>query len=123
MKLQDLDLSNFAKIRDDVYFGVMTFRDYASFIKDKVKCTDKTIVNNAELNAVIYNKKDNDEIIGYTVNLFVTENEIIVFDNFTTLTILNLEDRFMDNKLCIRVYTGSLENARKMFMQYRSQER
>jgi len=35
MKIQDIDLTNFEKITENHYFGIMTFGEYISLIKSK----------------------------------------------------------------------------------------
>jgi len=118
-----IDLSKFDKIKDNHYFGVMKFRDYISLVKDKINCTDENIINWAELKAIEYNKKkDIDDIPpGIIVSVFISEDNIEILDNANTLMILNLDERFLDNKLCIRVFTGSLEEARMIVMALNSQ--
>ena len=120
-----IDLSKFDKIKDNHYFGVMTFRKYISLVKDKFNCADENIINWAELKAIEYNKKkdikDINDIPGIIVSVFISENNIEILDNANTLMILNLNERFLDNKLCIRVFTGSLEEARMIVMALNSQ--
>jgi len=117
-----IDLSKFDKIKDNHYFGVITFRDYISLVKDKINCTDESIIEWAELKVIEYNKKkDIDDIPGIIVSVFVSEDNIEILDNAITLMILNLDERFLDNKLCIRVFTGSLEEARMIVMALNSQ--
>ena len=117
-----IDLNKFDKIKDNHYFGVMTFRDYISLIKDKINCIDESIINWAELKAIEYNKKkDVNDIPGIIVSVFVSEDNIEILDNANTLMILNLDGRILNNKLCIRVFTGSLEEARMIVMALNSQ--
>jgi len=120
-----INLSKFDKIKDNHYFGVMTFREYISLVKDKIDCTDESIIEWAELKAIKYNKKKDidyiDDIPGIIVSVFISEDNIEILDKANTLMILNLDERFLDNKLCIRVFTGSLEEARMIVMALNSQ--
>jgi len=114
-----IKLSNFKKVKDDVHIGSMTFREYISFAKEKVIYNpDKSIVQNAELKAIEYNRNaESNEIIPTpSVNLFMIEldNTLAIFDVFTTVMILSLEERFMDNELVIIFHkVFSFEQARR----------
>lgn len=121
MRKTTLDLKNldFEKISDNHYFGTMTFRDYLLSAKENViKESDRTIVYKAELEATKYNNDTEiSEIFISPVSVFITEDGILIFDVFTTRMIFDLEERFMDNKLGVNVYTVSLAEARKIIMQ------
>jgi len=117
-----IDLNKFDKIKDNHYFGVMTFRDYISLVKSKFNCTDENIINWAELKAIKHNRdKDINDIPGIIISVFISDNDIEILDNAITLMLFNLEERFLDNKLCIRVFTGSLEEAKMLFIALNSQ--
>lgn len=116
MKKQNLDLTNYEKISDNHYFGTMTFKDYISFAKGKViKEKDNTIVHNAKLEAIKYNNDiNNSEISISPTDVFISEDGIQIFDVFTIRMIFDLEERFMNNKLGINVYTVCTIDARVM---------
>jgi len=124
MKLEDFNFSRLEEISENHYLGVATFRDYVLLMKDKVECDNNHIIDLAESKAKYHNNdKENNNVFIPPVNLFLTEVGLILFDNFATLMILNLEERFMNNELIVIIYTVSLEKARKLHMQLRDEKR
>jgi len=124
MKLEDFNFSRLEEISENHYLGVTTFRDYVLLMKDKVECDNNHIIDLAESKAKYHNNdKENNNVFIPPVNLFLTEVGLILFDNFATLMILNLEERFMNNELIVIIYTVSLEKARKLHMQLRNEKR
>ena len=124
MKLEDFNFSRLEEISENHYLGVTTFRDYVLLMKDKVECDNNHIIDLAESKAKYHNNdKENNNVFIPPVNLFLTEVGLILFDNFATLMILNLEERFMNNELIVVIYTVSLEKARKLHMQLRNEKR
>ena len=124
MKLEDFNFSRLEEISENHYLGVTTFRDYVLLMKDKVECDNNHIIDLAESKAKYHNNdKENNNVFIPPVNLFLTEVGLILFDNFATLMILNLEERFMNNELIVVIYTVSLEKARKLHMQLRDEKR
>ena len=124
MKLEDFNFSRLEEISENHYLGVTTFGDYVLLMKDKVECDNNHIIDLAESKAKYHNNdKENNNVFIPPVNLFLTEVGLILFDNFATLMILNLEERFMNNELIVVIYTVSLEKARKLHMQLRNEKR
>ena len=124
MKLEDFNFSRLEEISENHYLGVTTFGDYVLLMKDKVECDNNHIIDLAESKAKYHNNdKENNNVFIPPVNLFLTEVGLILFDNFATLMILNLEERFMNNELIVIIYTVSLEKARKLHMQLRNEKR
>ena len=124
MKLEDFNFSRLEEISENHYLGVTTFGDYVLLMKDKVECDNNHIIDLAESKAKYHNNdKENNNVFIPPVNLFLTEVGLILFDNFATLMILNLEERFMNNELIVIIYTVSLEKARKLHMQLRDEKR
>ena len=124
MKLEDFNFSRLEEISENHYLGVTTFGDYVLLMKDKVECDNNHIIDLAESKAKYHNNdKENNNVFIPPVNLFLTEVGLILFDNFATLMILNLEERFMNNELIVVIYTVSLEKARKLHMQLRDEKR
>jgi len=117
--MSDFDLSGFEMIKENVYVGIMTFGDYISYAKENLTNeSEGTIIDIAELEAIKYNNDiENNEVFVDHVHLFITEDGPLIFDTFSTLMMLNLEKRFMNNKLGVSVYTVSVEKARGIFKQ------
>lgn len=120
--MKNFDLTNFEKVKDNVYIGVMTFKDYLSFVKENIVYeSHQTILDNAELKAMEYNNNDEiNEIMVPTVNIFYIEedNSFMIFDTFATVMISNLVERFMNNRLVITFYNvNTLKDAGKINQQ------
>lgn len=118
MKLADFNLTNIEEISDSHYFKIMTFGEYIELVKDHINCENKIIIN-AELEATYLNSNmENSSYCVKPLNVFITENEFIVYNNFQTLVILNLDERFMNNKVFVNIYAYNLEDTRKMIIQF-----
>jgi len=124
MNLKDFNFSRIETISENHYLGVMTIGDYASLIKG-VECDNDFVINLAELKAKEYNDDTETNSVFITpINLFLTENGLVLFDNFSTIMILNLEERFMTNKLVVIVYVvNSEKDAKKIHMQLLNEKR
>jgi hypothetical protein len=140
--MKELTLKGFELIKENLYFGVMTFKQYLDLIKDGIIKIPENIdgYHRAKATATVYNKnKDLKSINGYNVDLFVINNNhsyirlennnlIINADSidlldgiFRTLIISNLDERFMNSYLNVRIHTGTIDDAQRIVMALNNQ--
>jgi len=143
--MKELTLKNVEQIKDDVYYGYMTFGEYLELIKKEIislpEITDgyHRFESLTKSKAKILNNNEYmKEIIGFTVNLFINNDKssikledkilfiqaesINLLDGLSTTYIISkLDKRFMDSNLIIRIHTGSIDKAKVLVMALNSQ--
>jgi len=143
--MKELTLKNVEQIKDDVYYGYMTFGEYLELIKKEIislpEITDgyHRLESLAQSQAkILGNNEYMKDIIGYTVNLFINNDKssikledkilsikaesIDLLDGLNvTYIISKLDKRFMNSNLIIRIHTGDIDSAKMLLMALNSQ--
>lgn len=133
--MKKLVLNNFYQMNEKCFTGVITFQEYVDLIKEGYIQFNQDINGFHRAKALAYNYNSNDDIKkvdGFSISLFVEnnnknkaelkENKLFISCDcldvtegiFKSLTILELDNRFMDSKLMITIYYCSEKEVKEL---------